>query len=443
MGIELGVGDILQILKDIFKDQIVYGPLIIFGIFIIIGIVLKLRGKILLGFTIMIFLYSIGAIIYSNYNFVRIVSKTASGDPGRMTIAVLCFYNVAKDKNYDPDCNLFRYHLTRSLKLFSGKYGLDVINHEEIIRDPKLCENVSLVEQDAIQIGKKFGSNYVIYGEISPVKDILIRLNTLKIDTEKSILDFEIRRRITDISALARKASKEILFNLKEIQEPEKREVSDRLSSRKTTIEAGKYFSEGLDNFLRKNYNESISALKKSIKEDKSFSDPHYLLAFIYFGQKQDQLAIEELIETINLDPKWADPHYFLGVIYKKNARYLEAKVQYEKALELEDRLVYKTIYKTALAGAILKLDKAEEAKNIITEIEETQIKHRKILYNLAARYCELGNLDKALSLLEEAKNAGLSEYDCRAALTDPDFGNFKNDLIKYRKFQELLKQCK
>jgi tetratricopeptide (TPR) repeat protein len=442
MGIELKAGDILQILKDIFKDPIVYGPMVIFGIFIIIGIIRKFSRKTLLISAIMIFLYSIGAIIYSNYNFVRIVSKTTSGEPGRAIIAVLCFYNVAKDKNYDVDCNLFRYHLTRSLKLFSGKYGLDVINHEEIIRDPKLCENASLAEQDAIQIGKEFGSNYVIYGEISPIKDILIRLNILKIETGKSILDFEIGRRITDISALARKASKEILFNLKEIHDPEKRQITNRLSSGKTTIKAWKYFSEGLDNFLRKNYGESISALKKSIKEDKSFPDPHYLLTFIYFGQKQDYLAIEELVETINLDPKWADPHYFLGVIYKKNGRYLEAKVEYEKALDLEDRLVYKITYETALAGAFLKLGKVEEAKKIINEIEEAQIKNRKILHNLAARYCELGKLDKALSLLKEAKNAGLTEYDCGAALTDPDFGNFKNNLTKYRQFQELMKQC-
>ena len=53
-----------------------------------------------------------------------------------------------------------------------------------------------------------------------------------------------------------------------------------------------------------------------------------------------------------------------------------------------------------------------------------------------------MGKLDKVLSLLSEAKKSGLSDYDCKAALSDPDFDNFEKDLTKYRQFKELLNKC-
>ena len=380
---------------------------------------------------------------YSNHNFVHTFLKSKVKETRKSIIAVLCFYNTSRDKNSHKDCNEFRYWLIRSLRYIPENHGLYPLDHNEIIKEPKLIRNEPLTDTDAIQIGRKFRSDYVVFGEISPLRDILITVHILKIDIEKRVLDFEIRRRITNIPSLAQKTTEEILYNLKEIRDSEKRLAKDRLSSIKTTIKAGKYFSEGLDNFFRHNFDKSISALEKAIKEDKNFANPHYLLAFIYFYQNKDQLVIEELVKTINIEPKWADPHYFLGVVYKRKGRYLEAKIYYEKALELENRSDYKMIYKTALAGIFFKLNRVEEAKKIIREIEETKTTHIKVLYNLAARYCELGDLEKALSLLKEAKNKGLSEYDCKAALADPDFNNFRRNLTKYKEFEELLRQCK
>jgi tetratricopeptide (TPR) repeat protein len=441
----VGIGidvPIFEALKDIFKDPIIYGPLFICIIFLLFALWLKWPKRILLILGAAIVLYTIVMIIYSNHNFVRTFSKMSFKKQGRANIAVLCFYNVTGDKNDNKDCNEFRYRLIRNLQTVSGKHELDVIDHNQIIQEPKLSGNACLTREQAIQIGKKFTADYSIYGEISPLKDILITLRVVRTDVRESALEIEIRRRITDIPSLSLLASKEILFNLKEIQESEKKKVRDELSSRKTTMKSSRYFSEGLDSFLRKQFSESIQPLKKAIEEDKTFPDPHYLLAFIYFHQQQDQLAIEELIETIKLDQTWAEPHYFLGVIHKKNGRYLEAKVNYEKALQLEDRLVYKMMYKTALSGALLKLNRVEEAKKIISEIEETHTKNSKVLYNLAARYCELSNLDKALALIKEAKDSGLSEYDCNAASNDPDFNNFRKDITKYKQFQELLHNC-
>ena len=42
-----------------------------------------------------------------------------------------------------------------------------------------LKENISLKKKDALRFGENLGADYVIYGEISPIRDILITLKIL------------------------------------------------------------------------------------------------------------------------------------------------------------------------------------------------------------------------------------------------------------------------
>ena len=109
---------------------------------------------------------------------------------------------------------------------------------------------------------------------------------------------------MTNIPMLAKKASEIILNNLKGIPESEKQKVRDRLSTRKTTVRAGKFFSEGLNEFFRNNYEGSVSALKKAIEADDSFADPHFLLAFIYASKGQYEAAQKEYEEIIERSPE-------------------------------------------------------------------------------------------------------------------------------------------
>jgi tetratricopeptide (TPR) repeat protein len=387
-------------------------------------------------------LYFISASIYANYIHINIIEENELQKLERYTLAVLCFDNVIRDENNDKDCNMFRYSLTRAMKSISEPHGLEVVDHAEVTNIKKLLENTSLTKKEALQFGRKLGVDYVVFGEISPIKDILINLKLMEINRNNKVLEFEMRRRITNIQSLAGKASEILLQSFRNISLEDKRKLLDRLSSVKVNIRASELFSEGLYAFYRHNLKQAISYFVKAIREDKEYADPHFLLAFIYFYQKKDDLAIAQLKATIFKESNWADAHYFLGVVYKRVGNYTEAMRKYEDAIKYENRLVNRMIYKSALAGIYLKMGNTKEGQSIIEEIEETETKHRKILYNLAARYCELGNLDKSLSLFEDAKSYGLSSYDCKAALDDPDFGNFRNDRTKYIIFDKLMKEC-
>jgi len=438
---EIGVPNFLQHFKDLLHDPRAYVPISVYIPIFIILLVKGWRKLALYGLIIMV-LYTTGASIFANHISIKILENTYSKEKERISMAVLCFYDVSQSSKNNEACHNFRYCLARCMMYIAEEYEVDVFNDNDVINEDNLKKNINLTNTKAIELGKRIGADYAIYGETSPIRDILITLRVINTELEGKVMEFEMRRRITNISSLAERASKEILYNLKEIPESEKDLVQDRLSSKRTTIRAARYFSEGLSEFFNNNYRKSIPALNSAIREDETFPDPHFLLAFIYFSQKKDRLAIRELEETIRLEPEWADPHYFLGVVLKRNGRYRDASIQYQLALKFERRLGYELIYKTALAGTFLKLGRAKEALRIVSEVEKKQEKNRKVLYNLAARYCELGKLDKALSLLSEAKKSGLSDYDCNAALSDPDFNNFKKDLPKYRQFKELLKKC-
>lgn len=440
-------GNLAPLIKEIFIDPIIWAPVLFYLIFV--GICIKVRkdwrhwgrGIVYPGFGLLVYL--VIAVLYVNHIFLDILNTMPLRQPDRQSVAVLCFANVSGDPENDKDCSLFSYSLISNMKRICGEYGIDMLSYGEIDDVDELKENISLTKRKAVEMGMKLEANHVILGEISPVRDILVSVMVVETDQEKTLLEFQMRRRVTDISALARKASEEVLCNLREIPKSKRKVIRDRLFAHKPTIRAEELFSEGLDQFRRRNYSNSVSALKKAIDEDPGYSDPHYLLAFIYFSQEKDGLAIRELESTIQIEPSWPEPYYFLGVILKRNGRYEEAYHQYANAIKLQRRLVYKMIYKTALAGTLLKMGRSGEAEEIISEVEETQTKHRKVLYNLAARYCELGQLDKALSLLQEAIDSGLSRYDCEAALADPDFGNFEHDPIKFSQFQQMLDECK
>jgi len=441
-------GDLAREVIRILVDPYIYIPILCYIAFVYAGVKVRKEWKHwglgIVCFGIVILIYTVIMGFYVNHTFVDIIKTSPLRHPGRASIAVLCFGNVTGDTDIenDKDCTLFRHALISSMRRISGEYGIDMVPYRQIIDVADLKKNVCLTRRKAVKIGRNLHADNVIFGEISPIKDILISVMVVKTEQRKNMLEFQMRRRIKRISALARKASEEILFSLREIPEPKKKVVRDRLSARKTSIPAEELFKEGLDLYHRGEYSDAISPLKKAIEKDPNYSDAHYLLAFIYFFQKKDTLAIQKLKSTIKIEPYLPDPHYFLGVALKRNGRYEEACTHYKIALGLQERFVDKMIYKTALAGTLLKMGMHDKAQEIIIEVEETETKHRKVLYNLAARYCELNQLEKALSLLRKAIDSGLSRYDCKAALGDPDFDNFKKDLTKYRQFKELLKKC-
>lgn len=440
-------GDLARLAIDVLVDPIIYIPVLCYIFFICLCIWVRKewkhwgRGIIYSGVGVLVYVVIGGLCI--NHTFVHIIEASPLKHPDRLSIAVLCFGNVSGDPENDKDCTLFMHALTSNMRRIAGGYGIDMVPYAKIINVGNLKTNFALTKRKAVKIGRDLAADHVILGEISPIRDILVSVMVVNTDSEKNVLEFQMRRRVKRVSALARKASEEILYNLREIPEPEKKVISVRLSAHKTTLRAEELFSEGLHQFRQGNHSNSVSALKKAIDEDPKYSDAHYLLAFIYFSQKKDALAIRALKSTVEIEPNWGDPRYFLGVILKRNGRYEEAYIQYANALRLQKRLVDKMIYKTAMAGTLLKMGRDQEARKIINEVEETQTKHRKVLYNLAARYSELDQLDKALSLLQEAIDSGLSRYDCEAALADPDFDNFKRDPIKFGKLQQLLGECK
>jgi tetratricopeptide (TPR) repeat protein len=435
-----------EILKDLLVDPILYLPALLIILIILLLYKYKKdwidrRPGIFMAFIVLSALYFLSAAVYANYSHIKIIEKNELRKLKRYTLAVLCFDNVSRDDNNNRDCNMFRYCLTRAMKIISEPHGIEVFDVAEVREINKLSENPSLTINKAIQLGTELGVGYVVFGDISPINDILVNLKLIDISSKKKVLEFEIRRRLTNIQSLAGKASEQLLHTFRTISLEDKKKTRNRLSSVKTCIRAAKLFSDGLDAFYRKDFPKAISFLEKAIKEDKEFADPHLLLAYIYFYQKKDKLAIDQLKARLSKQPDWPDAHYFLGVVYKRIGNYGEARKKYQDAIKFESRLVYRMIYKTALAGIYLKMGKKKESQSIIAEIEETATKHKKILYNLAARYCELGNLDKSLSLLEEAKRSGLSSYDCKAALDDPDFRNFRSDPEIHIRFLKLMQE--
>lgn len=68
----------------------------------------------------------------------------------------------------------------------------------------------------------------------------------------------------------------------------------------------------------------------------KMMSDTHTQIAYLYYNHCADQDAILELAKAEELNPESADIYFVLGRIHESNREYDQARLEYERALQLD-----------------------------------------------------------------------------------------------------------
>jgi tetratricopeptide (TPR) repeat protein len=113
---------------------------------------------------------------------------------------------------------------------------------------------------------------------------------------------------------------------------------------------------------------------------------------------------------------------------------YQEARQNYQQALSLKPS---NTMAELGLAGAFLSLGLRDQAQKLIDGVSSKSVTHRKVFYNLAARYAELRQSDRAIAYFRKALESGLEKRDVEWATKDPDFANLHGDPT----FQALINE--
>lgn len=120
-----------------------------------------------------------------------------------------------------------------------------------------------------------------------------------------------------------------------------------------------------------------------------------------YFLHKGDLgRAEKELAELVRRAPEWPEPYYNLGLAHMYRRDYERARPMYEKALELDPKMVDAAMN---LAFVYRQLGQRDAAVALLERTVESEPYHADARVNLAILYREAGQLDRARTCIEEA----------------------------------------
>ena len=143
-------------------------------------------------------------------------------------------------------------------------------------------------------------------------------------------------------------------------------------------------------------------------------------------GRYEEALAAYQ--QAVALDPQLADPHHGLGTVYRVLGRDEEALAAYQQAVALDPQFAFAH---SSLAACYRRLGR-EEAYAAEVAVARP-LMSQESAYNRACFEAICGNVDEALSLLEEALTA--APGDRQLAQKDPDFDFIRDD----PRFQALV----
>ena len=143
--------------------------------------------------------------------------------------------------------------------------------------------------------------------------------------------------------------------------------------------------------------------------------------------------AIEQFQKTLELDPNIAATYYYLGAAYDLTGRRDEAMATYQKVpatMGIE--------WGGAMSGLIriyVSLDRPDEARKILSQLESAQKDHYVSAPVIALGYASLGNKERAFTWLDQAYKD--RAFQLQQLKVDPRWDPLRSD----PRFPELLKK--
>lgn len=151
-----------------------------------------------------------------------------------------------------------------------------------------------------------------------------------------------------------------------------------------------------------------VENMKLIPMDNETTRDTHFLLANLYYENRQFERVEEELLTTLKLDPDFHEANNFLGYFYVENNKYLD------KALDLINRALKAQpkngAYLDSLGWAYYKKAQAEGRNDYLVKalqmlLEAVQLLEEPDIYeHIGDVHYSLGNWDNAVKVWERAE---------------------------------------
>jgi len=216
----------------------------------------------------------------------------------------------------------------------------------------------------------------------------------------------------------------------------------------------------------------AMDAALKALMYDNTSSEGYAALGLVYYCKREHDEAITAIEKSIELDPDNFFPYWIKGRIFRALDQFPEAIVQFSKVLELnpefytvyielqmeyervEDKEKGAEIVRLALeffpgyllrapddarahifhSAILLSVDRIEESKRRLERAVDLSPNDANMMYNVACNYARMGEKDLAVENLKKAVSNGFVDYEYFKR--DPDFESIQD----HPGFVELMK---
>lgn len=149
-------------------------------------------------------------------------------------------------------------------------------------------------------------------------------------------------------------------------------------------------------------FEEARKSYEKAIEINKDDIGSNYSLGHILFTKFNQAEEAEIFInKSIELNSGFGLPYITLGNIYTKLKQFSKAEMAFKKALELDAKDDYA---QSSLSKLLIKLDRVEEAINILLEMKNNHPDEYFVYIELASAYKAIGKHKEMLDLLETSR---------------------------------------
>jgi TolB-like protein/Tfp pilus assembly protein PilF len=294
-------------------------------------------------------------------------------------------------------------------------------------------------------IGEELRANFLIAGSVAFDKSrIKVWIQLVLAETDEHLWANEYQEELSDIFNLQSKIAKDISRELKAVLTPEESINIDKKPTE--NIDAYNHYLIGnhfLNQLTPDSFWKAIDQYKIAIAMDPEFAEAYCNLAFTYIqlmgwfaNPSKDYMPIvkSNLLKALELDNKLGDAYYMLGAMnylsewdwdeaeknFKKGldfnpnfimgmveyANFLSAMRRFDESIRISRRTVeldpLNPLALNELAFPIWLTGETEQALEIFDESLKLDPDHQQTLWGLMYVYTEVGQYDKAVSILDD-----------------------------------------
>jgi tetratricopeptide (TPR) repeat protein len=177
-------------------------------------------------------------------------------------------------------------------------------------------------------------------------------------------------------------------------------------------------------------FDEAMVESQRALAVDPLSLEMNWHLGHHYWNTRQYDLAVPQLQKVLAIRPNFSNAHNILGLVYAKQGRYQEAIVELQKTKNMGD-----FDNRGNLGFAYAVAGQRDEARKLLTQLQEEARTKIVSSYHLALIYAGLDEKDQAFVSLDKA--IAEREGNLTNIKIDPQFDNLRAD----PRFTDLLRR--